>query len=50
MSGNNSEKGLSPDFTTAIVISICVLKYAAGLREMGKLYKETHVSDRSLEN
>lgn len=50
MSRNNLEEGLSPDFTTGLVISFCVLKNSAGLREMGKLYKKTHVSNRSLEN
>lgn len=50
MSGNNSEEGLSPDLPTGLVISICVLKHAAGLREMRKLYNKTHVSNRSLEN
>lgn len=50
MSRNNLEEGLPPDFTTGLVISFCVLKNAAGLREMGKLYKKTHISNRSPEN
>lgn len=50
MYGNNLEEGLSPDLPTGLVISFCVLKCAAGLREMRKLYKKTHVSNRSFEN
>lgn len=51
MPGNNSEEGLSPDLTTGLVISVCVLKHTAGLSlcEMRKLYKKIHVSNRSVE-
>lgn len=37
MSGNNSEEGMPPYLTTGLVISICILKHAAGLGEMRKL-------------
>lgn len=44
MSGNNSEEGLSPDLTTGLVVS------EAGLGEMSKLEKRTHISNGLLEN